>query len=313
MSNAQHLAEPEFGSGDPVSPSSSQLETPERRRFSGVRSRVGVSLYYLACGLLTLVFLFPIVWSAFTSLYPPADASASPPKYWPSHLSFENYMNLAAYGAGIWRYFGNSASVAAMTVIMTLVLCTLGGYGFSRFRFRGRNLIFVVILATLMIPFQSILNPLFVLLRWMHLQGTLFGLALVYTTFQLPFAVFMMRNSFDAIPREIEEASLIDGCTLMQSLRIVMLPLVMPGLVTAGLFAFFGSWNELLAALILINDSGNYTLPVMLLNAQSGQLGSIDWGLMQAGITLTILPCAGLFLLLQRYYIHGLIAGAVKA
>lgn len=164
-----------------------------------------------------------------------------------------------------------------------------------------------------MIPFQSILNPLFVLLRWMHLQGTLFGLALVYTTFQLPFAVFMMRNSFDAVPREIEDASLIDGCNSLQSLRMIMVPLVLPGIVTAGLFAFFGSWNELLAALILLGDARNYTLPVMLLNAQSGQLGAVDWGLMQAGITISILPCAVLFLLLQRFYINGLIAGAIKA
>ena len=94
---------------------------------------------------------------------------------------------------------------------------------------------------------------------------------------------------------------------------LVMLPLVGPGLATVGLFAFFGSWNELLAALILISDARSFTLPVMLLNAQSGQLGSINWGLMQAGITLSILPCALLFLLLQRYYIHGLVAGAVKA
>jgi multiple sugar transport system permease protein len=317
MTNALRSADREFGaastSPETAAGSGDLPVMQDRGRMARIRSRVAVGLYYLACGLLTIVFLFPIAWSAFTSFFSPADASASPPKWLPSHLSFENYYNLANYGEGIWRYLGNSASVAAMTVSMTLVLCTLGGYGFSRFRFRGRNVIFIVILATLMIPFQSILNPLFVLLRWLHLQGTLFGLALVYTTFQLPFAVFMMRNSFDSVPREIEEASLIDGCSSLQSLRIVMLPLVLPGLVTAGLFAFFGSWNELLAALILLGDAKNYTMPVMLLNAQSGQLGSIDWGLMQAGITLSILPCAVLFLLLQRYYINGLIAGAVKA
>jgi multiple sugar transport system permease protein len=194
-----------------------------------------------------------------------------------------------------------------------LLISTLAGYGFSRFRFPGRNLIFMLILSTLMIPFQSILNPLFILLRAIHLQDTKPGLALVYTTFQLPFAVFMMRNAFDAIPREIEEAAVLDGCRPLQMLRRVMLPLVGPGLATVGLFAFFGSWNELLAALILISDSREFTLPVMLLNAQSGQLGAVNWGLMQAGITLSILPCAILFLLLQRYYIHGLVAGAVKA
>jgi multiple sugar transport system permease protein len=171
----------------------------------------------------------------------------------------------------------------------------------------------MLILATLMIPFQSILNPLFVLLRLLHLQDTQLGLALVYTTFQLPFAVFMMRNAFDAVPKEIEEAAVLDGCSSMSLLMHVMLPLVGPGLATVALFAFFGSWNELLAALILISDSRAFTLPVMLINAQSGQLGSVNWGLMQAGIVLSILPCAALFLLLQRYYIQGLVAGAVKA
>ena len=269
--------------------------------------------YFTVCTVLALMFLFPIAWSILTSFEPSAEAMASPPKYWPSHFSLENYRSLAVYGKGIETYLWNSGSVAAMTVFATLLLSTLGGYGFSRFRFPGRNAIFIVILATLMIPFQSILNPLFVLLRLLHLQDTRVGLALVYTTFQLPFAVFMMRNAFDAVPREIEEAALLDGCRPMQLLRLVMLPLVGPGLATVALFAFFGSWNELLAALILISDARAFTLPVMLLNAQQGQLGSMNWGLMQAGITLAILPCALLFLLLQRHYIHGLVAGAVKA
>jgi multiple sugar transport system permease protein len=269
--------------------------------------------YFSVCTVLALMFLFPIFWSILTSLETAAQASASPPAYFPSQFSLENYRNLAAYGQGIGLYLGNSASVALMTVIGTLVLSTLGGYGFSRFRFPGRNAIFMLILVTLMIPFQSILNPLFVLLRVLHLQDTQVGLALVYTTFQLPFAVFMMRNAFDAIPKEIEEAARLDGCRPIDILWRVMLPLVGPGLATVALFAFFGSWNELLAALILISDSRAYTLPVMLLNAQSGQLGSMNWGLMQAGITLSILPCAALFLLLQRFYIQGLVAGAVKA
>jgi len=277
------------------------------------RRRAINSAYFSVCTVLALMFLFPIVWSILTSLETAAEASTSPPVYFPSRFSLENYRNLAAYGQGIGLYLGNSASVALMTVVGTLVLATMGGYGFSRFRFPGRNAIFMLILVTLMIPFQSILNPLFVLLRLLHLQDTQLGLALVYTTFQLPFAVFMMRNAFDAIPKEIEEAARLDGCRPIDILLRVMLPLVGPGLATVALFAFFGSWNELLAALILISDSRAFTLPVMLLNAQSGQLGSMNWGLMQAGITLSILPCAILFLLLQRFYIQGLVAGAVKA
>ncbi|MEO8154360.1 MAG: carbohydrate ABC transporter permease [Rhizobacter sp.] len=300
----------------PALPLGPAVARPAARRASlsrRARGRLGAALYYGVSITLTAVFLFPIAWSAWVSFFTPADAMASPPVMWPSRLSVQNYLNLADYGQGIARYLWNSAVVTLLTVAMTLVLATLGGYGFSRFRFPGRNLIFAVILATLMIPFQSILTPLFILLRVLHLQDTLIGLALVYTTFQLPFAVFMLRNTFDVVPREVEEAALLDGCSPLGCLLRVMLPLVKPGLVTVGLFAFFGSWNELLAALILMGDARNFTLPVMLLNAQSGHLGGVNWGLMQAGITISILPCALLFLLLQRYYINGLIAGAVKA
>jgi multiple sugar transport system permease protein len=271
-----------------------------------------VLFYGVGAGLAAL-FVFPVLWSLFTSLMPAAEASTSPPTYWPSRLTLENYLRLASYGDGILHYVWNSTAVAALTVSWTVVLATLAGYGFSRFHFPGRNVLFVGILATLMIPFQSILTPLFVLLRTLHLQNTLAGLALVYTTFQLPFSVFMMRNSFDAIPREIEEAAMLDGCSPVKLLLRVMLRLVSPGVVTVALFAFFASWNELLAALILQTDAGKFTLPVMLLNARSGSLGSINWGVMQAGISVGMLPCAVLFLLMQRYYISGLIAGAVKA
>ena len=282
--------------------------------MNGIRTKRWVTVAYYAISIvLTLMFLFPIIWSIITSFETSAEAMASPPRYWPSRFSLENYRELSSFGEGITRYLWNSGSIALMTVVATLLISTLAGYGFSRFRFPGRNILFMLILTTLMIPFQSILNPLFILLRALHLQDTKLGLALVYTTFQLPFAVFMMRNSFDAVPREIEEAAVLDGCRPLTMLRRVMLPLVGPGLATVSLFAFFGSWNELLAALILISDARQFTLPVMLLNAQSGQLGSLNWGLMQAGITLAILPCATLFLLLQRHYIHGLVAGAVKA
>ncbi len=270
-------------------------------------------LYYAVCSLLALLFLFPIAWSFFTSIKPPAEANAAPPNLWPSSLSFDNYLKLAKVGGGIWHYIGNSLTVAIITVVGIVLLSTLAGYGFSRFNFPGKNVLFVVILVTLMIPFQSILIPLFLVLKTLHLQNTLPGLALVYITFQLPFSVFMMRNSFDSVPRELEEAALIDGCNAFSLLTRVMLPVVMPGIVTVALFAFFASWNEFLAALIFMTDQENFTLPIMLLNAQSGYLGTINWGLMQAGITVSILPCAVLFLLLQRYYISGLIAGSVKA
>jgi len=276
-------------------------------------ARVRRALYYLVCLVLAAVFLFPLAWTALTSLKPPAEAQASPPTFLPSHLSWDNYTSLAGFEAGVGHYLVNSVVVALGTVAGTIVLSTLGGYGFSRFAFRGKNVLFVTILITLMIPFQSILTPLFLVMHIIRLQNTLLGLALVYITFQLPFAVFVMRNSFDSVPRELEEAALLDGCTRVSLLYRVLLSIVRPGIITVGLFAFFSAWNEFLAALILMSDSDKYTLPIMLVNAQYGQVGIVNWGALQAGVTLAMLPCVVLFVLFQRYYVTGLTAGAVKA
>jgi multiple sugar transport system permease protein len=262
------------------------------------------------CSTLALLFSLPLVWSFITSLKTPADANASPPNLIPSSITVDNYAHLLGYGDGILHYFANSLLVAVLTVVGVVLLSTLAGYGFSRFNFRAKNFLFLVILVTLMIPFQSILTPLFLVLRVLNLQNTLVGLALVNTTFQLPFSVFMMRNSFDSIPRDLDNAAAIDGCDSRTLLTQILLPVVIPGVITVGLFAFLASWNEFLAALIFLTDADKYTLPVMLLNAQSGYLGTVDWGLMQAGIFISVLPCAILFLLLQRYYISGLIAGS---
>ncbi len=289
--------------------------TRPRRASRPLRPATLVSraLYYLLCLALAMVFLFPLAWTALTSLKPPDEAQASPPTFLPSHLSWDNYTFLAGFESGIGQAVVNSAVVTLGTVAGTIVLSTLGGYGFSRFAFRGKNVLFVAILVTLMIPFQSILTPLYLVLHTIRLQNTLLGLALVYITFQLPFAVFVMRNSFDSVPRELEEASLLDGCTRVSLLYRVLLRIVRPGVITVGLFAFFSAWNEFLAALILMTDSDKYTLPVMLLNAQYGQVGTVNWGALQAGVTIAALPCVVLFLIFQRYYVSGLTAGAVKA
>ena len=291
--------------------------TMQARTAQGAKKRparqIGNVLYYVLSIGLAIAFLFPLVWTVIASFKPAAEGNLFPPSLWPSHISIENYQTLRDFGDGIWRYVGNSVLVAVITVLGATLLSLLAGYGFSRFQFPGKNIVFVIILATLMIPFQSILAPLFLIMRAIHLSDTLLGLALVYITFQLPFSVFMMRNAFDSVPREIEEAAMMDGCSPAVMLWRVMLPLVMPGVVTVALFAFFASWNEFLAALIFMSSSDHYTLPVMLVNVQSGLYGSIDWGAVQAGVTITMLPCVLLFLLLQRYYVNGLTAGAVKA
>lgn len=282
---------------------------------SGAPQRKGwlrKALLYSLCILLLVLFLAPIAFSILTSVKSPAEAAAVPPTYFPTTFTFANYVKLDLYGAGVWRYLYNSAGVALLTVLGTILLSTLAGFGFSRFDFPGKNVLFVMTLAALMIPFQSILTPLFLMLGVLKLQNTLVGLALVYITFQLPFGIFMMRNTFDTIPREIEEAALLDGCSTLDMLRRVMLVLVRPGIVTVAIYAFLNAWNEFLAALIIMTQESNFTLPIMLTSVRSGYYGAIDWGALQAGVTVTILPCILLFLLLQRYYLQGLMGGAVK-
>ena len=163
-----------------------------------------------------------------------------------------------------------------------------------------------------MIPFQAILTPLYVVLHVLHLQNSLVGLTFVYITFQLPFGLFLMRNSFGVLPSDLEDCAQLDGCSVLSVLFRVMLPLALPGVVTTALFSFFNSWNEFFAALVLLTDQPQFTLPVTLSVLQTGQFGTIDWGVLEAGVVLSAAPCIVLFLLLQKYYVGGLLSGAVK-
>jgi multiple sugar transport system permease protein len=261
---------------------------------------------------LAVLFLAPLVWTAVTSIKPPAEASAAPPTGLPSRIDWGNYETLTTYGEGIVSYLWNSVIVSAITISGTVVIGTLAGYGFSRFEFPFKGLVFIVILATLMIPFQSVVIPLFVVLKQMNLTNSLLGVGLVYITFQLPFSIFIMRNAFDKVPRELEETAIVDGASQARMLRSVMLPLVMPGVVTIGLFAFLAAWNEFFGALILLTSQKSFTLPILLLSARQGLWNNVDWGALQAGVTITMIPCLVFYVLLQRYYVSGLSAGAVK-
>ncbi len=291
-------------------PSQSGLTQQDIRML---RRRALLALRYVILIVLALLFLFPIAWSFLNSIKLPAEALAVPPTYLPSQVSLENYEELTTYGKiGVAQHIYNSTVVAIITVLGSIVLSTLGGYGFARFNFPGKNLLFIMVLSTLMIPFQSILIPLFVMIVQVDLHNTLLGLALVYITFQLPFGIFLMRNSFLAVPLEIEESALLDGCSSLSVLYRLMLRLVLPGIVTVAIYAFINSWNEFLAALIFMTDQDNFTLPVFLTTIRYGIWGEVDWGALQAGVIVSIIPSLGIFLLLQRYYMDGLMGGAVK-
>jgi multiple sugar transport system permease protein len=244
---------------------------------------------------LAVLFLFPLVWSGWASLEDPS-----------------NYLEMARFGEGVGTYAANSVLVSFMTVAGTLVVSALGGYAFARFDFPGKNLLFLLTLAILMVPYATLLIPLYVLLGRLHLQNSLIGLSLVLAMFQLPFATFMMRISFEAVPRELEESALVDGCGSAGALRRILLPAVRPGLITVGLFAFLAAWNDFIAPLILISDSEKAPLPLAVANLRQQSMGAVDYGATEAGVVVLAVPCLLLFLLLQRHYVRGFMSGALK-
>ena len=279
------------------------------------KSRVirGQAAYHGTGIAIAIFFLAPFVITLLASLRHGTEARLPPLPPWPTNgISFDSYRSLDSFGAGIWQHTLNSLIVSVATVVLTVVISLLAGYGFSRYRFPMKNVFFILIIATLMIPFQSILTPLFIILARLGLNNSLFGLTLVYVTLQLPFSVFMMRNAFDAVPQEIEEAARIDGARDLRLLFRVLFPLVLPGVATVAIFAFLNAWNEFLAALILLSSNEKFTLPVLMIAVRTGRLGAVNWGAVQAGIAVMTIPCVIVFLLLQRYYMRGLMAGAVK-
>jgi multiple sugar transport system permease protein len=262
--------------------------------------------YYTTSGALAVLFLFPLVWSGYSSV------KGQPGTSQETGFGFGNYVTMAQYGEGVGTYVVNTAAVSLMTVVGTLVVSALGGYGFARFSFPGKNLLFLATLAILMVPYATILIPLYVVLGHLGLQNSLVGLSLVLIMFQLPFALFMMRNSFEAVPRELEEAAMVDGCTTFSALRRILLHAVRPGLITVGLFAFLASWNDFFAPLILLSDGAKFTLPVAVVSMREQTFGAIDYGALEAGVIVMALPCVVLFLLLQRHYVQGFMSGAIR-
>ncbi|XVS60859.1 carbohydrate ABC transporter permease [Actinosynnema sp. CA-299493] len=262
--------------------------------------------YYVMTGGLALLFLFPMVWAAVASVSPQAGTAQT------DGWGFANYGTLVDYQAGIWQYLLNSAIVSGLTVLFTVTIALLGGFAFARFDFPGKNLLFLVTLAILMVPYATLLIPLYVLLNELGLQNSLVGLALVLTMFQLPFATFMMRISFESLPKELEEAAFVDGCGTFAALRRVLLPAVRPGLVTVGLFAFLAAWNDFITPLVLISDSDKVPLPLAVANLRQQVMGVIDYGATEAGVVVLAVPCVFLFLVLQRQYVRGFMSGAFK-
>jgi len=260
------------------------------------------------------ISIFPFLWLLSTSLKGSGEnIFAYPPVFIPKDFTFANYIGVW-HKVDLMRYFMNSAIVAAGTVLLNLILSSLAAYPLARMEFKGKKIVFFSILATIMIPFQAIMLPVYLITLKLHLVDTVSNTA-GFIGLIMPFAVsafgiFLMRQAFLSIPREMEEAAVVDGCNAFQVFWKVLLPMVKPSLAVLAIFTFIGSWGEFLWPSIVLTKESMYTLPVGVNNLQG--MFSSNWRYIAAGSLISIMPIIIFFLAMQKYFISGENEGAVK-
>jgi multiple sugar transport system permease protein len=267
------------------------------------------SWHYLLISLYVLFALFPLFWLTKVALTPNDLLYSESIRLWPSRTSLEHFRFVLTH-SDFPLFFRNSLIVSCSTAVTVTLISAACGYGLSRFSFRGKPLLVALMLITQMFPLVMLVAPMFRLLAPLGLTNSLTGLVIVYSAFNAPFATFLMQSFFDAIPKELEEAAMIDGATRFGAFHRIILPLTLPGMAATGGFVFTAAWSELLFALMLNSSSQASTFPVGLLSFVSKF--SVDFGQMMAAGVLALIPACVFFLLIQRYLVRGLTAGAVK-
>jgi len=279
------------------------IGTPRGRRILLAAGHRLLILGFLAFAML------PLYWLVKISLTPDKLLYSEGVALWPSRMTLANFV-FVLLNSMFPTFFLNSVIVSLGTAAVVTVLAAGAGYAFSRFRFRGRYALMFVLLLTQMFPLVMLIAPIYRLMAPLGLTDNLIGLIIVYTAFNTPFASFLMQSFFDGIPKDLEEAAMIDGCTRLMALRRVILPLTLPGLGATLGFVFTAAWSELLFALMLINSDSQKTFAVGLLTFVTKF--SVGWGQMMAASVLALIPAVLFFVFIQRYLVQGLTAGAVK-
>ncbi|MDR3496393.1 MAG: carbohydrate ABC transporter permease [Ancalomicrobiaceae bacterium] len=265
--------------------------------------------HYLAVGAYVVVALFPLFWLLKVSVTPNSLLYSEGVRLWPSTMTFAHYVSVIRH-TDFPLFFVNSTIVSATTAVLTTLIAAGAGYAFSRFTFRGKFWLVGLMLVTQMFPLVMVIAPIFRLFAPLGLTNSLTGLIVIYTAYNIPFAAFLMQSFFDGIPRELEEAAMIDGATRFGAVRQIVLPLTLPGIAATLGFTFTAAWSELLFALMLNSRQEATTFPVGLLTFVSKF--SVDFGEMMAAGVLALIPVCVFFLLIQRHLVTGLTAGAVK-
>jgi N,N'-diacetylchitobiose transport system permease protein len=288
----------------PVAP---RVTRPHRTR----RRRLTRAAWNLV-GIVVLVALaFPVYWMVSTAFKPDDQINSLNPKWIPLHPTLAHFTD-AIHRPFFWVDVKNSLIIVSVTVALSMALAFLAAVALAKFRFTGQKLFIVLMIGIQMLPQAGLIIPLFVVLRRYGQVNTLTGVIFTYMTFVLPFSVWTLRGFLLGIPRELEEAAMVDGSSRLGAFVKILLPLVAPGLVATSIFAFITSWNEYIFARILLNDGSKQTATVWL-SYFTGTSRHTDWGGLMAGSTLIAIPVIVFFLLVQRKIAFGLTAGAVKA
>lgn len=279
----------------------------QQAKFS---KQVGKFLTYVLVVVVIGVLLLPFFWMISTSLKPASEIFSPEPNLIPQNPTVENY-------ATIWRrtlfprYLKNTLVVSLVTVLVTMLVALPAGYSISRFRFAGKIAFSAGLVAVQMFPGMIMLIPLFVIMNKSGLLNTYFSLIVAYGTFALPFCTWMLKSYIDTVPRDLEEAAMIDGCSRWQAITKILVPAIAPGLVTVAMFALVLAWQEYLFALTFTRTEEMRTVTVGIAMMQ-GQHGSINWGQIMAGSVIACIPPLVCFFWMEKYIVQGFTMGAVK-
>lgn len=278
-----------------------------RGRFGHILPALG----YLALIAVAVTMVVPFLWMVTTSLKPPGTEFAYPPELLPRHVNWENYRRLFTL-VPFGRYFVNTLFVTSMIVLGQLVICSMAAYGFARLNFIGRDLIFILYLATMMIPFQVTLIPSFLMVFRLGWVNTYQGL--IIPGISSAFGIFLLRQAFLGVPRDYQDAARLDGASEWRIFAEIFVPLNGPALATLGVFAFMGAWTDLLWPLLIARDQELRTLELGLayFNASATAFRQTNWPLMMAAAVVVMLPVLLVYIFAQRYFVRGIALSGVK-
>ena len=257
-------------------------------------------------------FLFPIYWTVITAFKPSAEILKYPPRLLPNVLTLQQFNKLITAGNGVFlHYIFNTIVITIGTIVLVMLVTIPCSFSLAILPYRGHKLVFLLVLSIIMVPFQSLLVPLYNLLTQLKLFNTKIGIVLIYSTFFMPFCVFMMRNAFLQLPKAIYESALLDGASDFKIMLNIYFPLCIPSVVSCIIYLFIDSWNDFILSFIFSSSDRVRNIQVGI-NLFGKERFTSDWGIINTGTVIAIIPTIVLFIFLQKFYIQGMTTGAVK-